>query len=120
MITALQLPDHTETMIVDLMCIYSPDPLLNVVYCGWLNALALKSATLNREYCSQIIHYTYDIWYWFCHGSILFVDTKKEKTEKIFGITTHKILPYDFLLSLICHQLCLRIARGYNVQINPN
>lgn len=63
MITALQLPDHTETMIVDVMCIYSTDSLLNVVYCGWMNALALESAALKREHHSQIIRYTLDIWY---------------------------------------------------------
>ncbi len=62
-ITALQLPDHMETMIVPLKSIYSTGPLLNVVYCGRTYALALESAPLLEGNHSQIIHCTHDFWH---------------------------------------------------------
>lgn len=109
-----------ETMIVDLKSIYSTGPLLNVVYCGWMYALALhQSAPLNRENHSQIIHCTHDIWLWCCHVSILFIYSKKKKLRMGWHHYTRNTSIW-FLFLLICHQSCMQVARGYNVPLNSH
>lgn len=118
-ITALQIPDQMKTMIVDLRNIYSTGPLLNVVYCGWMYALDLKSAPLNMENQSQIIHYSHDIWHWCCHVSILFLYSKKEKLRMSWYHFTNNTSIW-FLFSLVCHQSCMHVALGYIVPLNSH
>lgn len=76
-ITALQLPDHMETMIVDLTSIYSSSALLNVVYGGWKYALDLEFVAV-----TQIIHCTFGTDVVMCLYFFVLSKKKKLKTKQ--------------------------------------
>lgn len=77
-ITALQLRDHMETMIVDLSSIYSTGPLLS----GWTYAPAWTSQPLNAIYRCQIIPCKPDTRHWCRQLSVHFVFFFAQETEK--------------------------------------
>lgn len=112
-ITGLQLPGHMETMIVDLRSIYSTGPLLNVVYCGWMYALDLKSAPLNME---KQPNYTLQLALMLSCVSPLRVQ-QQDKTESELPSWNASIW---FLFSFICHQSCMQVAQGHTMPLNSH
>lgn len=116
-ITALQLADHMETMIVDLRSKYSSSLLPNVVYCRWMYALALTSPPQTMDNHSRIIHCAQ-------HSALMLscdYPVRQQQKEKNGGLASlHMKYLHVIFFPLIYHQSCVPVAHGYNMPLNSH